>query len=115
MFAQDLEGELHVLCEQGPAVILRSRSRSASMPFTFHVYPQYFMEEENGLSRGACFTRCASVTSRKLRRVLCLRIRPNEGWVDYMSDCGATAEEVQPVVDTKFGNEKGKKLQLGKW
>ena len=55
----------------------------------------------------------------KLRRVLCLRRRPNECWVDYMKTywChyGPTAQETQSTTRADSGYETVFVLLLGKW
>ena len=68
----------------------------------------------HGSGEWAC-TQCMFQSLRpwelgKLRRILCLRRRPNEGSVDYMKRngayCGKAAEEAQATQDSRFGHEK---------
>ena len=60
-------------------------------PSTRRAYRLLFTVLANGLIHSLCFQALRIWELGKLRRVLCLRRRPNEGWVDYMKRTGVIA------------------------
>ena len=75
------------------------------MPSTRRACQLRSMGLVNGPSHSQCSRLCAFGNWGKLRRVLCLRRRPNECWVDYMKRTGVIVarqlkKHNQPRVQT---------------
>ena len=67
---------------------------------------------ENGLSHKVCSNRCVLGSWVKLRRIRCLRRRPNEGWVDYMKRTGLiVAKQLKKHNQSRIQNLAMKKSE----
>ena len=98
------------------SVTRRSLYANASLHFTQPVYLQCFMVQENGRLHKVCSNRCVLWELGKLRRVLCLRRRPNEGWVDYMKRTGLiAAKQLKKYKQLRIQELAMKRVKIAAW
>ena len=94
----------------------KTRSTNALTPSTLRVYLLYFMALENGHIRRGMFHSLRTWELGKLRRILCLRRRPHENWVDYMKRKGLiVAKQLKKYNQTRIQSLAMKRVKIAAW
>ena len=92
------------------------QSASASQHFILLACPLCFMVQENGLFTQGMFQSLRCWELGRPCRILCLRRRPNEGWVDYMKRTGLiVAKQLKKHNQLRIQSLAMKRVKIAAW